>query len=253
MTKALSIMLALTLIVIIFPGIKRQIILYYSAGAIYLAQIFRVKTPQKEKKEAVINNDSQFRSILVPILGVLAFFSPVLFDGYSKQFKNIFTSGRPAISWFSDNNPLQVSEKLIRFLRSMEPGHNILVNPLGKDCLSIYAPQYLSVFPEIVASVILHRGYYEEVRSNNNPLYSKGLSLGIKNPGLESLIESKEDKVDHKAVIDYLNRSKCDYILINHQHYDFLLPYFISYPNYYEVAFNNSRYKEILIKYRNRI
>ncbi len=106
------------------------------------------------------------------LVGMLLFFLPVAKSSYASVFSKLLTGKRPTIEWFSDRNPLGLSEKLIQYVRSLPPEHTFLVNPLGKACISIYAPQYLAVIPKIIGTVIKDREAYRNVRMGRDPIFT---------------------------------------------------------------------------------
>lgn len=119
----------------------------------------------------------------VSVLGIFVFFLPVLGQEYLKLFKNVFTAGRPAIEWSGNNNPFGFSRDLLSFIRTLPPQKTFVVNPLGKAAVSVYAPQYLAVPPEILGGTIINLiDRYKEARQGRHPLFTTNIGVAQLNP-----------------------------------------------------------------------
>lgn len=111
------------------------------------------------------------RVFIVTVLGLFLFFFPILGNSYTKIIPKIIKETRPSIEWFSNNNPLDFSRELIHYIRSLPPKQTFLVNPLGRACVPVYAPQYIAVVPQVIGTVIRDRKAYEDVRNGRHPMF----------------------------------------------------------------------------------
>jgi len=92
------------------------------------------------------------KSLKLAIL-VLIFFLPSIGKEYLSMAKRMLTS-RPPVEWVK-RSPFGISEKSLRFFMALPLGQKILVDPFGKDCVSVYAPQYMAVIPEIMGGTLV--------------------------------------------------------------------------------------------------
>jgi len=115
---------------------------------------------------------------LISVFGIFLFFLPLLGQEYIKVFKNLFTEKRVSIEWFGDKNPFGLSKNLIHFIKTLPPQRTFLVDPLGKAVISIYAPQYTAVLPEMMGSTIMMaQDLYNEARQGKHPLFKTNLTI----------------------------------------------------------------------------
>ena len=116
----------------------------------------------------------------VSVLGIFLFFLPLLGQEYIKVFKNLFTEKRVSIEWFGDKNPFGLSKNLTHFIKTLPPQRTFLVDPLGKAVISIYAPQYTAVPPEMMGSTIMMaHDFYNEARQGKHPLFKTNLTTSV--------------------------------------------------------------------------
>jgi len=114
----------------------------------------------------------------ISVLGIFLFFLPLLGQEYIKVFKNLFTEKRVSIEWFGDKNPFGLSKNLTHFIKTLPPQRTFLVDPLGKAVISIYAPQYTAVLPEMMGSTIMMaQDFYNEARQGKHPLFKTNLTI----------------------------------------------------------------------------
>jgi hypothetical protein len=116
----------------------------------------------------------------ISVLGIFLFFLPLLSQEYIKVFKNLFTEKRVSIEWFGDKNPFGFSKNLIHFIKTLPTQRTFLVDPLGKSVISIYAPQYNAVLPEMMGSTIMMaQDFYNEARQGKHPLFKMNLTTSV--------------------------------------------------------------------------
>jgi hypothetical protein len=116
----------------------------------------------------------------ISVFGIFLFFLPLLGQEYIKVFKNLFTEKRASIEWFGDKNPFGLSKNLIRFIKTLPPQRTFLVDPLGKAVISIYAPQYTAVLPEMMGStIIMAQDFYNEARQGKDPVFKRRLTTSV--------------------------------------------------------------------------
>jgi hypothetical protein len=117
----------------------------------------------------------------ISVLGIFLFFLPLLGQEYIKVFKNLFTEKRVSIEWFGDKNPFGLSKNLTHFIKTLPPQRTFLVDPLGKAVISIYAPQYTAVLPEMMGSTIMMaQDFYNEAREGRHPLFKTNLTTNVR-------------------------------------------------------------------------
>jgi hypothetical protein len=113
----------------------------------------------------------------ISVFGIFLFFLPLLGQEYIKVFKNLFTEKRAPIEWYGDKNPFGLSKDLIHFIKTLPPQRTFLVDPLGKAVISIYAPQYTAVPPEMMGSTIMAaQDFYNEARQGKDPVFKTKLT-----------------------------------------------------------------------------
>ena len=116
----------------------------------------------------------------ISVFGIFLFFLPLLGQEYIKVFKNLFTEKRVSVEWFSDRTPFGFSKNLIHFMKTLPPQQIFLVNPLGKAVISIYAPQYNAVLPEMMGNtIIMAHDFYSEAREGRHPLFKTNLTTNV--------------------------------------------------------------------------
>ena len=133
---------------------------------------------------------------IVTVLGLFLFFFPILGNSYTQIIPKIIKENRSSIEWFSDNNPFGFSSELIHCIRSLPPKQTFAVNPLGKACIPVYAPQYVAVVPQVIGTVIRDRKAYADVRNGRHPLFNFQ-NAGLKKMVLEGHIGKPPDYESH--------------------------------------------------------
>lgn len=128
-------------------------------------------------------NSLKTAGFFTTLIGIFIFFVPILAKEYVVVISKVFKQGRPPLEWFNDNNPFGLSQNLIRFLKSIPPQKTFLMDPLGKACVSVYAPQYSAIIPEIIGVTVLSaRDVYAEVRQGKHPLFKTDSTVTEINP-----------------------------------------------------------------------
>lgn len=165
------------------------------------------------------------------VLGIFLLTLPLFSANYVRSLGDIFLGKRPAVDWWGNGNHLRISGGLIGFIRSL-PYSNILVDPLGGDAISIYAPHDLVIVPK---KIYLHQlaDIYRQAESMNHPLFKP---------------TGKPYKIEDSQLVSYLKRHAVDYILLRGHYYDTLLDYFSRRLDLYKIVFQNSRDKEAVVK-----
>jgi len=184
----------------------------------------------------------------IVLSGLFLFFLPILGKAYTSIIPKVIKESRASIEWFGDNNPFGFSSKLINYVRSLPLKQTFLVNPLGNTCIQVYTSQYAAVVPEIISTIIRDSKILAEARDGKHPLFSTQ-SARQKRAIKEGYPVSEYQYVNHSAAKDWLNRYNVDYILIEEKFYLYLLPYFRKFPQDYDIVFNNSAKKELIVHY----
>jgi hypothetical protein len=188
---------------------------------------------QKENKEGKEN----IHSICVYILGIFLFFLPLLGSDYY-IFCGKILQNNPDIEWFGDNNILGFSQKLMNYMETVPSKQTFLVHPISGPPIPVYYSQYLAVIPsKMEANVINDQVFYDEFQKGGNPLFPVSISA--------------DTVLNHEIVKIWLIKNKVNYILIQRDYYNLLLKYFSSYPDNYEIMFNNIDSGEMVVKIRN--
>jgi hypothetical protein len=116
----------------------------------------------------------------ISVFGIFLFFLPLLGQEYIKVFKDLFTEKRVSIEWFGDKNPFGLSKNLIQFIKTLPPQRTFLVDPLGKAVISIYAPQYTAIPPEMMGStIVMAQDFYNEARQGKDPVFKTRITTSV--------------------------------------------------------------------------
>jgi hypothetical protein len=149
-------------------------------GILFIISFFFLLYPKMPKASSF-----GVAGVFTAIIGIFIFFVPILAQEYTAVISKLFRQGRPPMEWFSNENPFGLSKDLIHFLKSIPPQKTFLVDPFGKACVSVYAPQYLAIAPEVTGITLLSaRDVYAEVRQGKHPLFKPTSTVTEINPDL---------------------------------------------------------------------
>ena len=113
------------------------------------------------------------KELFPSILAIFIFFAPILSYDYVQFVKKAFTSSNSLFNWNEGNNPLGLSTKMITHLKKIEPKKTVLVNPFGNALVSLYAPVYYSIIPEVMGKTLVTAAEtYTALRQQGHPLFN---------------------------------------------------------------------------------
>ncbi len=199
------------------------------------------------------NSSATHPSFIITTLIMLLFFAPIIGNNFFNSMNRILTGKRPPSDWFGENNIFGFSEKLIRQIKKLPPKRTFLVDPLGTACIMLYAPQYLTAFPQIFSTLYIYEKNRANALSGQHPLFN--MPPLPQNGGNVGNITVKDEisypkTINHKTVREYLNINNVDYIFVNEErYYESLLPYFLNFPKLYKMVFNNPGHNEAIFQY----
>lgn len=170
-------------------------------------------------------------NVFSTVLGIFLLTLPLFSANYVRSLSDIFLRKRPAMDWWGKGNPLRVSGDLIGFIRSL-PYSNILVDPLGGDVVSIYAPHDLVIVPA-KTPLFAFANTYSQAKKMEHPLFKP---------------MEKPYEIEDPQLMSYLKRHSVDYILLRGHYYNTLLDYFSRRQDLYRIVFQNSHDKEAVVR-----
>lgn len=221
----LGCLIFMSLLLAVYPGIQQKI------------RILLFPTHDSRSKKY-----SQAFVYITALTSIFCFCLPILGTEQIRMISHVLTVSRPAARWFGSDNYLGFSNELISFLREMPPKQNFLVYPLGRGLVSLYAPQYVAIFPSGICSTAINAmADLNQIKAGQHPLYPP--------PNLRKFDSTA---INHAAVTTWLNLRKIDYIFIQKDYYANLLPYFERFPDDYEIVFHSPGHQEVIIRYRRK-
>ncbi|MHC9543629.1 MAG: hypothetical protein AB9903_29305 [Vulcanimicrobiota bacterium] len=173
----------------------------------------------------------------ITVLGMLLFFIPILGKDYSTNISSFLTGRRASLEWYGSANPLGYSQELIQYIRKLPPRRNFLVDPLGNDCIFVYAPQVTVVMPRIITTIVKDMPVYQEVTEGRHPLFNPGTHNG------------SAGAIDERRLKEWLTAHNVEYILFRAAYYDALVSFFSRKGSPCEIVFQNPQAREAVVRF----
>jgi len=139
-----------------------------------IAAIFNLSIRNKEMPYCNI------KAGVFAVIGMAAFFTPVLAKDYLKLGKDIISGSRQTIEWHGENNPFELSPALLSFLKFIEPKKNFVMDLNGKACIFVYHPQYAAIVPKVIGTIISAYEEQDIASFGLSPLFNSQTVYGIR-------------------------------------------------------------------------
>lgn len=181
------------------------------------------------------------RGYLVPAsLFVIGFFAPLFDDARDRFLAADLARYRPAIDWWSDDNPFGLSPRTIQWVRTAPAGSRILIHPFESKCLSLYGPVYLAISP--VDTVLRDRVIREEIRVGKHPLYCVAWNdAGEADRNVAATM-------DHRKILGELAARQVDFLLVDGARYEgYVGAYIQNHPETYEIVVDDPTAREMVV------
>ncbi len=142
------------------------------------------------------------------LLAVFIFFAPILAQDYVKFLSKAISDTNKSINWFGKDNPFGFSLGLIESIKKIEPKKTVLVNPFGSNLISLYAPLYYPIVPEIMGkTLVTATETYGKIRQEGHPLFrmKSTIPVDLKEEQITIKPDFKRDFVDIKQGVSIVN------------------------------------------------